>query len=128
MTPALAGLRALAESLPPDTPVPVPAGMLRELLGGQGAAAGPDVQAPADATVADLAVRFGRSPSTIRGWLERGSIPGAYRFQNREWRVPAGALVAFEALQRPNGAPVGKGEPRAFREQPVDLGAWRSAS
>nr|MBA3497085.1 hypothetical protein [Gemmatimonadales bacterium] len=33
----LPGLRALAESLPAGTAIPVPAGMLRELLDGRGA-------------------------------------------------------------------------------------------
>lgn len=55
----LAGLRALAESLPPDTPVPVPAGMLRELLGAEGnAAAGESLPAELTQRVASLEGRL----------------------------------------------------------------------
>ncbi|MBA3498506.1 MAG: helix-turn-helix domain-containing protein [Gemmatimonadales bacterium] len=101
--------------------------MLRELLGGERVAAA-DAPSPADATAADLAGRFGRSPSTIRGWLDRGLIPGAYRFQNREWRVPAAALAAFEAAQRIENAGPALEAPRASCKRAVDLSAWRSAS
>jgi helix-turn-helix protein len=123
----MAGLRALAEALPPETPVPVPAGMLLELLG-NGVERPSSAGSPADATVADLATRFGRSPSTVRGWLDRGLIPGAYRFQRREWRVPAAALAAFEAAQRPGQGGSRIGAPSAPRGAQVDLGAWRNAS
>ncbi|MBA3497559.1 MAG: helix-turn-helix domain-containing protein, partial [Gemmatimonadales bacterium] len=125
----LTSLRALAASLPPETPVPVPAGMLRDLLEGQGVDSGSPQggHTPADPTVAELAVRFGRSTSTIRGWLDRGLIPGAYRFQKREWRVPAAALAAFEAQQRVDGPPRAIAAPRAARAVAVDLRAWRSA-
>jgi hypothetical protein len=40
---ARVGLRALAESLPPETPVPVPAGILLSILGAEGRTAGDDV-------------------------------------------------------------------------------------
>ena len=75
-----------------------------------------------------MAARFGRKPSTVRGWLDRELIPGAYRFQRREWRVPAAALAAFEAQQRPDSTLTMIAAPRAAGKRPVDLGAWRSAS
>jgi hypothetical protein len=128
----LAGLRALAESLPAGTAIPVPRELLLELLEGAAAKLGTNAPnfpaASADSTVAEIASRFGRSPSTIRGWLDRGLIPGAYRFQKREWRVPAAALAAFEAAQRPENAPGKIGPPRGTSAHPVALGAWRTAS
>jgi excisionase family DNA binding protein len=126
----IAGLRSLAEALPTGAAVPVPREWLLELLAGSPEPRPQAVQSvtPADLTVAQLAARFGRKPSTVRGWLDRGLIPGAYRFQGREWRVPAAALAAFEARQRPENASVPIVAPRAPRGRPVDLGAWRSAS
>jgi len=56
-----------------------------------------------DLTVVDLAMRYGRKPSTVRGWIERGEFPGAYAFHGREWRVPAAGLDAFEVSRRAQG-------------------------
>jgi hypothetical protein len=127
---AAAGLRSLAEALPAGAAVPVPREWLLELLAGSAplAASTVSIAAPADFTVAELAARFGRKPSTVRGWLDRELIPGAYRFHGREWRVPAAALAAFEARQRPDGEPATIISPRATRTPTVDLSAWRSAS
>ena len=130
MTPeAAAGLRTLAEALPAGAAVPVPREWLLELLSASApfAASAVSIAAPADFTVTELAARFGRKPSTVRGWLDRELIPGAYRFHGREWRVPAAALAAFEARQRPGEAATIMA-PRATRTRAVDLGAWRSAS
>jgi helix-turn-helix protein len=125
-----AGLRSLAEALPAGAAVPVPREWLLELLAGSAAPTAPAVPsaAPADFTVAELAARFGRKPSTVRGWLDRELIPGAYRFQGREWRIPAAALAAFEAAQRPASRPGEIVPPRASRAREVDLGGWRTAS
>jgi excisionase family DNA binding protein len=82
----------------------------------------------ADLTVAELAVRFGRSRSTIRMWLEAGKVGGAYRFQNREWRVPARMLAAFEESERERAAkPRGIEPVRATAGGVVDLSEWRRA-
>jgi Helix-turn-helix domain len=122
-------LRALAEALPVGTPVPVPREVLLELLAGGGAAPIRATETvPADLTVAQLAARFGRKPSTVRGWLDRQLIPGAYRFQGREWRVPAASLAAFEESQRLGVISQSPSPSRGPRQRPVDLGAWRRAS
>lgn len=121
---AAAGLRALADALPDGAAVPVPRAWLLELLGGAGTR---EASTP-DLTVAELAARFGRKPSTVRGWLVRGLIPGAYRFQKREWRVPAASLVRFEAEQRTADQSHPPRRPTARRGKPIDLAAWRSAS
>jgi hypothetical protein len=128
---ARAGLQALARALPTGSAVSVPREWLLELLDGtKGPAAVPSALSAADLTVLDLATRFGRRTSTVRGWLERGLFPGAYKFMGgREWRVPRAALDAFEERER-------KGEtdnsgvcgPHARLQRAADLGAWRKAS
>jgi hypothetical protein len=120
-------LRAYAEAIPPGTPVPVPREWLLQLLGcSKVTSEKPAIAAPADMTVAELAARFRRRPSTVRGWIERGLFPGAYKFMGgREWRVPQAALEAFEAGQR-----AGRPQNRLWGQggRPVDLGAWRRES
>jgi hypothetical protein len=67
-----------------------------------------------DLTIGDLARLFGKRPSTVRAWVERGDFAGAYKLHGKEWRIPIGAVEAFQAKQpRP-----GKSEAR--------LSAWRS--
>jgi hypothetical protein len=114
-------LIVLARDLPAGAAVPVPREWLLELLGESSSAADPDLR------VEELARRFGRSRSTIRTWCELNRFPGAYRFQNREWRVPAGALAIFEATERERA-----GKPQRSPEGPsgappgmVDLSDWR---
>jgi excisionase family DNA binding protein len=123
------GLRALAEALPAGTAVPVPRELLLELLADGGAAEVAPAIAPADLTVAEVAARFGRQRSTVRGWLERGDFPGAYRLHGREWRIPAAALASFEAAaRRPPGADREPAARLPAGRQAVNLGAWRTAS
>jgi len=99
MTPEAAlGLRTLAEALPAGAAVPVPREWLLHLLAGQGAPT--PASAPADPTVEEIAARYGRAASTIRGWCEAGRFPGAYKLRDREWRIPLAALEAFDAQQR----------------------------
>lgn len=52
-----------------------------------------------DGTVAEVAQRFGRAPSTVRGWLDAGVLHG-YKLFGREWRIPAASVTAFQAAQR----------------------------
>ena len=69
-----------------------------------------------DLTLDEVANAIGRAVSTVRTWCNSGRLPGAYRLNGRDWRVPRSAL---EALR--NGKP-GAVE-RAGR--PADLAAWR---
>jgi len=69
--------------------------------------------APDEFTVGEVARRFHRSASTVRGWCEHGRFEGAYKLNGRDWRIPATAVDAFLAEQR--------GESRVRR-----LGAWRA--
>jgi hypothetical protein len=78
-----------------------------------------------DLTVDDLCQRFDRKPSAVRAWLEAGRLPGAYKLNGREWRVPPAVLEAFEVAQR-----AGQGSGRAERQEEgggANLGAWRTA-
>jgi hypothetical protein len=67
-----------------------------------------------DLTSGDLARLFGKRPSTVRAWVERGDFPGAYKLHGKEWRVPASTVEAFQDRQRGRA----KSGPR--------LSAWRS--
>jgi excisionase family DNA binding protein len=112
--------RAYVESLPAGTAVPVVREQLLEMMGTTGAG---DVEP--DLTVAQVGVRFGRSASTVRGWILAGHL-SAYKFQGHELRVTRASLAAFVAAQR-DGVSVRRLTPlRASRS--VDLAAYRHAS
>jgi excisionase family DNA binding protein len=117
-------IQALVAAAPGDAVVPVR--WLGELLAddGQGAttAATKDVVA-IDLTVPQLAERFGRGPSTIRTWCENGQLPGAYRLNGREWRIPTSAVEAMqkEAAKRPSPRTM----PQTKRRRVSDIGEWR---
>jgi hypothetical protein len=88
-----------------------------ELLDGEASAPAPE----GDLTCKAAGGIIGRHDSTVRGMCERGEFPGAYRQNGREWRIPRGALTAYQATQR-TGKTAGK---TAVRTRPVDLGSWR---
>ena len=123
-------LGAAIAALPPGTLVALPREALLDLLGGPGRRAGGSVEAPVegpeeipaevqvDLTVAELAQRFRRSPSTVRQWLESGQLEG-YKLFGREWRVPAAAVAAFQERQR-----LGSGSDSAVKNR-ASLGDWR---
>jgi len=72
----------------------------------------PALPARVDLTIRDLAQLFGKQPSTVRAWVERGDFPGAYKLHGKEWRVPESGVEAFQNRQRQ-----GKSDTR--------LSAWR---
>jgi hypothetical protein len=122
MTPeGVAGLRLLAEALPAGAAVPVPREWLLELLADQGHATSRTTAM--DPTVEAIASRYGRAPSTVRGWCEAGRFPGAYKLHDREWRIPMAALEAFEAQERRRDHPTGQG-----RRRVRSLSDWRRVS
>ena len=102
-------LQAL-QSLPDSASLTLSVRDLRTALDGPGGA---------DLTVQEVARRFKRAPSTIRGWLERGILRG-FRFRHREWRVSPAALAEFEQAER-------AGRPHKPRSQRgvTNLSAWR---
>ena len=107
----LSQLRELAERLPDGAALTLPRAALLEALAG--VAVGEPIGAPAELTVAELADRFHRSPSTVRGWIEADRFPGAFKLNGRDWRVPMAAVEAFVAQSRTRAHPG------------ADLGAWR---
>lgn len=118
-------LRTAVAALPPGTLVTLPREALLDVLGGgggDGAAAtrgdGPPAVA-VDLTVTDLAQRFRRHRSTIRQWLESGRLEG-YKLFGREWRVPLGAVAAFQERQRE-----GQERSESPRRGALSLRDWR---
>jgi len=116
-SPRLDTLRAALTAMPPGTLVPrdwVLKGLSKGIPGV------PTVETPApparvDLTIRDLAQLFGKQPSTVRAWVERGDFPGAYKLHGKEWRVPVSGVDAFQNGQRRRTA---KSEAR--------LSAWRT--
>jgi excisionase family DNA binding protein len=104
-------LRELAERLPPGGSLTLTREGLLDL-----AADGSQTEqraARAEFTVAELAARFHRSPSTVRDWCEHARFEGAYKLNGRDWRIPQAAVDTFLAEQR--------------GENPISpLGAWRT--
>ncbi len=74
------------------------AAKLRVLADGAGGEARTGEDAP-DLTVAEVCVHLRRSASTIRGWLEAGTLHG-YKLpgdaKHAAWRIPPAALAAFK--------------------------------
>ncbi len=118
--PAVERLVAELQALPPGSLVPRD-WILGRLADHPPAPGAPfPVPAPAvDLTVDNLATLFGKRPSTVRAWIERGDFPGAYKLHGKEWRVPPSALDAFQQTQRAWSA-----KPQAGVK--VDLSAWRA--
>lgn len=115
-------LRSLAEALPAGTAVPVPREWLLELLDSGALLPERTGVAAADLTVEEVAQRFGRNASTVRGWVTQGIMPGAYRLRGREWRVPVASLRAFEDAERRGGT---RAALRSTTGATADLSAWR---
>lgn len=63
-----------------------------------------------DLSVAELGQRLNRTSSTVRGWIENGEFPGAYKLpgdpKRAAWRVPLSAVEAFR--NRESGNAIGE--------------------
>lgn len=98
--PLLERLRRELEAIPPGALLPRD-WLLERLSENSAAASSAEGSAPlVDLSVPDLATLFGKRPSTVRAWLERGDFPGAYKLQGKEWRVPPSGVHAFQNQQR----------------------------
>ena len=116
-------LVAFVATAPPDAMVPVR--WLSELIDAETAIPLDDsasVSAGVDLTVAQVAAKFGRGVSTVRTWLARGDLDGAYRLHGREWRIPPAALAT---MQQAEGKRFRQQRPIVAVRRPSPLGAWR---
>ncbi len=102
-------LRELLRRLPRDATVP--AGWLVDQLD--------DDTTDRDLTLQEVAVELGRAVSTVRSWCNSGQLEGAFKFRNREWRIPASALRRFRQREGESKAPT------VAHRRPVDLSSWR---
>ncbi|SRR5712691_1929462 len=95
-------LRAALTAMPPGTLVPRDWVLerLSEDIPDVPAAVTPAPPTRVDLTIRDLAQLFGKQPSTVRAWVERGNFPGAYKLHGKEWRVPVSAVESFQNRQR----------------------------
>lgn len=114
-------LLTIAEAALPGASISVPREVILRLLSNE-LAETTSQQAPVrDLSVNEVGMHFGRSPTTVRGWLEAGLLPGAYKLRGKAWRVPPAALSQMAThsrtpLDRPRSPPV------------VNLGAWRRSA
>ena len=101
-SPPLESLRSALTAMPPGTLVPRD-WVLEHLshgFAGVPVAEAPALPARVDLTIRDLAQLFGKQPSTVRSWVERGDFAGAYKLHGKEWRVPESGVEAFQNRQR----------------------------
>ncbi len=101
-SPRLESLREALTAMPPGTLVPRDWVLARLPEDTQGVppAVTPALPRRVDLTIRDLAQLFGKQPSTVRSWVERGDFPGAYKLHGKEWRVPVSAVDSFQNRQR----------------------------
>ncbi len=101
-SPRLESLREALTAMPPGTLVPRDWVLARLPEDTQGVppAVTPALPRRVDLTIRDLAQLFGKQPSTVRAWVERGDFAGAYKLHGKEWRVPESGVEAFQNRQR----------------------------
>ena len=109
-------LRAIVESMPADASVTFSVVWLRDLLSAEGDSPGTDRLL----TLEEAGNIVGRSPSTVRTWLNTGQLDG-FKLNGRAWGIPERALHEFIENQQSGGH-----EPPAIRSSAsADLGGWR---
>ena len=111
MEESLRKVVAQLEALPPGSLVPRD-WILGLVANGEAASPAPREPSAVDLTVEAVAELFGKRPSTVRSWIERGHFPGSYKLHGRQWRVPPAAIDTFQRTQQ------------AARGG-TDLSAWR---
>lgn len=116
-------ITALVAAAPPDATIPVR--WLAEQLAADSEPITEQSHGVAiDLTVDELAAKLNRGASTIRTWLARGELEGAYRNHGREWRIP---LAAVDALQRSQSKRhASDGSTTTPTKTPTDLSSWRN--
>jgi len=95
-------LRPLVDGLPDEAMVTLPVRALRHWLTDDDAERSPRPEVGGgDLTIGEVARLMHRSESTVRGWLNGGHVPGAYKLRGRAWRVPRAALSALRTSAAP---------------------------
>lgn len=114
-------IAAIVDALPEDGSVNLPVSSLKEWLAEETGEARRSTMEPlGDLTIEQVAAKVRRADSTIRGWLNGGLLPGAYKLRGRDWRVPAAVLSRFLQAQAGDLE-----HPARGRRTPVEMGAWR---
>lgn len=103
-----ARLAAIVDPLPDGAAVSLPVEVIRGWLD-------EDAGEGMDLTIEEVGRLAGRAPSTVRTWCGQGRLPGAYRLQGREWRIPRTAIAALRGIAHAPSHGADNG----------DLGAWR---
>lgn len=129
-------LAQLVETVPPGGAVTLPRDWLAVQLGAGLATPTSLDPDPVQLTVAQVATRLHRSPSTVRGWLERGELQGR-KIKGRAWLVASLAVDRFLAGQPgprteslPSELTNTAARPRIVRSKrsaDANLGTWRNA-
>ena len=121
-SPPLESLRKALAVMPPGTLVPRDWVLehLSDCFPGVPTVGTPAPPVCLDLTIRDLAKQFGKQPSTVRAWVERGDFPGAYKLHGKEWRVLVSAVEAFQDRQQRGKSP------RRGVQSESRLSAWRS--
>ena len=110
-------LKTILLGMPDGGSVSLPVAWLRDLIDAEGDAPGMGRLL----TLEEAGEVVGRSPGTIRTWANSGQLEGAFKLQNRSWRVPEKALQSFIERQQ-----AGKHEPPTVRNSgSVDISGWR---
>ena len=110
-------LKAVIDGMPDGGSVSLPVIWLRHLLDAEGDSLGTGRLL----TLEEAGTIVSRSPGTIRTWANSGQLEGAFKLQNRSWRIPEKALQGFIERQQ-----AGEHEAPTVRAQgPVDLSSWR---
>lgn len=89
-------LRELVDGVPPGSTVSVRADWIAELVADLPE---PEPGVEIDLTAEEVGRLMGRDPKTVAAWCRSGRLEGAYRFNDREWRIPRRALAAFQRSQ-----------------------------
>ncbi len=71
-------------------------------------------------TVRQVAERYERSESTVRGWCASGELSGAFKLHRAAWRIPESALEDFDVRQQ-----LGSRSRALGRAESTDLAKWR---
>ena len=109
-------LKAIIDGMPPDGAVTLPVAFLSRLIEAETAESGMGRLL----TLEEVGDTVGRSPSTVRTWLNTGQLDG-FKLNARSWRIRESALRSFIERQES-----GEHEPPSVRGSgAVDISAWR---